>query len=325
MSSQHDKDGSGNKRIAIIGGVIGLLVALITFIGLIFSLTIKNNYNPPSTNIAPTIYNQPTTVMVRTVTAPTGTNESSPVEIAVLNVNSEIQADGTIQNTASLSISPLGLGTLHLTSPSVIKFGESSVIRLTITPDSVLANLPRVTAPAVSTNAPEYVLEFSDSLQIYPVMIAELRGVNFDIESDNRPEKPVISTMPVEWIWNVTPLSAGKQTLILAISVPVIIDQTRDVVSAQTLKNIPIEIQVEVTPTSIPSKTPKPTQTPVPTFTPTPLPPIARIGEKIVENVTTIIVAVIGLIGVLAGVYVTYINAKKAEGTKPATKKAKKK
>jgi uncharacterized protein YneF (UPF0154 family) len=313
MGSQNDKEGSVT---------VGLISLLITFVAAIIGIGIEllapvhnNNYYPTTTNIAPTLYYNPTStaMMIRTVIAHTGVapSESSPVEIAVLNINSKTQADGTVQNTASLSISPLGLGTLQLTSPSTIKFGESSIIRLAITPDSVLANLPRVTAPAVSTNSPEYVLEFSDRLQIYPVMIAELKGVNFDIESDNRPEKPVISTMPVEWIWNVTPLSAGKQTLILSISVPVIIDQTRDVVSAQTLKNIPIEIQVEVTPTPIPSKTPKPTQTPLPTFTPTPLPPIARIGEKLIENVTTIIVAMIGLIGVLAGVYVTYINAKK--------------
>jgi hypothetical protein len=176
----------------------------------------------------------------------------------------------------------------------------------------------------VSASAPEYVLEFNDRLQIYPVMIAELKGVNFEIESDNRPEKPVTSDMPVEWIWNVTPLSAGKQTLILVISVPVIIDQTHDVVSAQTLKNIPIEIQVEVTPTPIPSETPKPTQTPIPTSTPTPLPPIARIGEKLIDNISAVVVAIIGLVGVLAGAYVTYINAQKSKATKSATNKSKK-
>ena len=261
--------------------------------------------SPPTSTITP--------LALATCTA-TLHAEASPVEIAVLNVKSETQPDGTIKNTASLSISPLGLGTLNLSSPSTIKLGESSIIQLSITPDSVLANLPKVTAPTVSANTSDYVLEFSDRLQIYPVMIAELKGVNFEIESDNHPEKPVTSSMPVEWIWNVTPLSAGKQTLILAISVPVIIDQNRDVVSAQTLKNIPIEIQVEVTPT------PKP----IPTFTPTPLPLIVRIGEKLVENVSSIIVAIIGLIGVLAGAYVAYLNAKKSKVEKRATNKAKK-
>lgn len=250
---------------------------------------------------------------------------TNPVEIAVLNVNTTTLPDGTVQNSADLSVSPLGLGSLQLTSPSTIKLGESSIIRLAITPDSALASLPKVSAPTISANSPDYVLEFSDRLQIYPVMIAELKGVNFEIESDNRPEKPVTSDMPVEWLWNVTPLYAGKQTLILSISIPVIIDHTHDVVSAQTLKNIPIEIRVEVTPTPIPSETPKPTQTPIPTSTPTPLPPIARIGEKLIENVSTVVVAIIGLIGVLAGAYVTYINAQKSKAAKSGTSKAKKK
>jgi len=239
--------------------------------------------------------------------------EVSPVEIAVLNVNSEIQADGTIKNTASLSITPLGLGTLQLTSPSTIKLGESSVVRLLIIPDSAVTNLPKVTVTTVSAESPDYALKFSDHLQIYPVMMAELNGVNFEIQSDNHPEKPVTSSMPVEWIWNVKPLSEGKQTLILAISVPVIIDRSRDMVSAQTLKNVPIEIRVEVP------------ATPVPTFTPTPLPPIVQIGEKLVENVSAIFVAIIGLIGVLAGTYVAYLNAKKTKVVKPATGKPKKK
>lgn len=307
MNSQNDKETSKRVKSAVINIMFALFFTSLICVFSLFVTTTTiekmahhNSSSPTLTPIA----------LVPTWTA-TFSAESSPVEIAVLNINSETQSNGTINNTASLSISPLGIGTLQLTSPSTIKFGESSVIRLTITPDSVLANLPRVAAPTVSTNAPEYVLEFSDRLQIYPVMIAELKGVKFEIESDNRPEKPVVSTMPVEWIWNVTPLSAGKQTLILAISIPVIVDQTRNVVSAQTLKNIPIEIQVEITPTPIPSKTP------------TPLPPIARIGEKLIENVTAITVAVIGLIGALAGVYVTYINAKKNEGTTSSTKKAK--
>ena len=257
---------------------------------------------------------------------PTYTPTANPVEIAVLNINSEVQADGTVKNTADLSIAPLGLGTLQLASPATMKLGESGVIRLTITPDSALVDLPKVTVPTVSASDPGYVLEFSDRLQIYPVMIAELKGVNFEIASDGRPEKPVTSSLPVEWIWNVTPKSGGKQTLILAVSVPVIVDQTRDVVSAQTLKNIPIEIRVEVTATPIPSQTPQPTQTPIPTLTPTPLPAITRLGEQLIENASAIVVAIIGLIGVLAGAYVAYLNIKKPKAATSTVKgKTKKK
>lgn len=252
-------------------------------------------------------------------------NQTNPVEIAVLNVHTITLPNGAIQNSAELSVSPLGLGSLKLTSPSTIKLGESSIIRLEIRPDSILENLPKVSAPTISVNSPEYVLEFSDRLQIYPVMTSELKGVNFEIESDNRPEKPVISYMPVEWIWNITPLSAGKQTLILVISVPVIINRNYDVASAQILKNIPIEIQVVVTPSPIPSETPTPTQTPIPTLTPTPLPPIAKISEKLTENISLIVVAIIGLIGVLVTAYVARVNGKPSEVVTPTASKSKKK
>jgi len=249
----------------------------------------------------------------------------NPVEIAVLNVHTITLPNGAIQNSAELSVSPLGLGSLKLTSPSTIKLGESSIIRLEIRPDSILESLPKVSAPTISANSPGYVLEFSDRLQIYPVMISELKGVNFEIESDNRPEKPVISYMPVEWIWNITPLSEGKQTLILVISVPVIINRNYDVASAQILKNIPIEIQVVVTPSPMPSETPTPTQTPIPTLTPTPLPPIAKISEKLTENISSIVAAIIALIGVLVTAYVIRINAKESGVVKPTARKSKKK
>jgi len=243
------------------------------------------------------------------ITIPASTLTASPVELAVLNVQSEVQSDGRIKKTADLSITPLGLGSLQITSPATMKLGESSVIHLTITPDSTLIDLPRVSVSTLSANDPGYVLEFSDRLQIYPVMIAELKGVNFDIVSDGYSEKPVTSSLPVAWIWNVTPKSGGKQTLVILISIPVVIDQTRNKVSAQTLKNVPIEIEVEAA------------ATPITLSTPTPLPISLRIREQLIENITAIVVAVLGLIGVLAGIYVTYQNNQKSKVVSPTTKR----
>jgi hypothetical protein len=237
-----------------------------------------------------------------------------PVEIAMLNITSEAQSDGTVKDTANLSISSLGFGSLQMTSPATIKLGESGVIHLTITPDSVLTDLPRAGVPTKSATDPGYVFEFSDRLQIYPIMTAELMGVNFDIGSDGKPEKPVTSSLPVEWYWVVTPKSSGEQTLILEISIPVIIDQTRFTVSALTLKNIPIEIKVEVT------ATPLPTHTPSPTMTPTPLPVITRIGRQLTENAIGIVLAILGLITALVGLYAAYLKISKPPKGKPRKK-----
>lgn len=238
------------------------------------------------------------------------TSQENSFAMAVLNITSEVQADGTVKKTADLSITPLGLGSVQLTSPSTIRLGESSFVRLTITPDSALAELPQVTVSTASENDPGYVLEFNDRLQVYPIMVAELEGANFDIVSDGHSQKVVTSAMPVEWIWSVTPKSGGEQTLILEIYVPVFIDQRFEIFSPHSLKNIPIEIQVEVTATPNPSEIPQPTQ----------LPAITRIGEQLVQNASSILVAVIALIGVLTGAYVNYLNSRKSITAGPPTK-----
>lgn len=234
------------------------------------------------------------------VTIPANTPTASPVEMAVLNVQSELQSDGKIKKTADLSITPLDLGSLQITSPATIKLGESSVIRLTIALDSALTGLPRVPVSTLEANDLGHVLEFTGRLQIDPVIIAELNGVTFDIVSDGYPEKPVTSSH-VEWIWNVTPKSGGKQSLVLVISVPVLIDQTGNTPSTQILKNVLIEIEVEATATSIPLS--------------------VRIREQLIENVTAIVVALLSLIGVLVGVYVTYQNNRKSKAVSPTTKR----
>ncbi len=234
-------------------------------------------------------------------TSPVITSTASPVELAALNVWSEAQSDGSIKKMADLSMTALGLGSLQITSPSVIKLGESSVIRLTIAPASALIALPSVSISTLEANDLGYVLEFSDRLQIDPVMIAELKGVNFDIVSDGYPEKPVTSSEPVTWRWNVTPKSGGKQVLFLVISIPVLIDQTGNSPSAQLLKNVSIEIEMEAADTSITLS--------------------SRIREQLVENVTAIVVAVLSLIGVLGGVYVTYQNNQKSKVVAPTTKR----
>lgn len=233
--------------------------------------------------------------------SPAITSTASLVEMAVLNVQSKAQPDGRIIKTADLSITALDLGSLQITSPAAIKLGESSVIRLTIDLDSALTGLPRVPVPTLKANDLGYVLEFTGRFQIDPVIIAELNGVTFDIVSDRQPGKSVISSSHVEWFWNVTPKSGGKQSLVLVISVPVLIDQTGNTPSTQILKDVFIEIEMEAAATSIPLS--------------------SRIREQLVENVTAIVVAVLSLIGVLAGVYVTYQNNRKSKVVSSTTKR----
>lgn len=241
----------------------------------------------------------------------TYTPKTTPVEIAVLNLVSEIQPDGSVLNKAELSIAPIGLGSIRLKSPRKMKLNESRTIRLTIAPNSALMSLPKSTLSPLSSNEPNTVLQIRDNIQIFPVMKAELIGVNFDIESDGSPEKPVISSSIVEWIWTITPKDIDKQTLELIISIPVIIDHSRDIISAKPIDNIPIEIIVEGRATLVPTNTSRPTITPQPTKTPTPIPIPIRIGNKLIENSGIIVVSILGLIGVIFTAYASIQNTKR--------------
>jgi hypothetical protein len=257
------------------------------------------------------------------------TPNTEPVKLASLNVKSQIQADGTIKNTAELSIEPIGIGDLRLTAPTRIKLGESGIIALVIVPDPALTGLPKTAVASYvdhSGNLPVesgHVYEFSDQIQVFPLMRAELVGANFDIVSDGQPIKPVVSSSLVEWVWLVTPKLGGKQTLVLSVSIPVVVDRVRDMVSAYPLKNRPIEIFVEAIPTPTPSATPTatstptpiPTQTPTPTPTPaptpTPLPVAKRIGDQLINNAGIIVVALIALVGTLITAYASIQNSRR--------------
>jgi len=241
------------------------------------------------------------------------TSETEPVEIAVLNVRSEVQENGNVKNTAQLSIDPLGLGDLELTTPTRVELGESEVVRLEITPDSALTGLPQVVVDSLPTgvpttslnlmSSPNYVLQFSDQIQIYPVMMAELGGVNFEVVPSGLQVRAVTSESQVAWLWSITAKWAGRQSLILTISIPVRIGQAEEEASIQ-LKEIPITVLVEAEPTS----------TPVPT--PTPLPPAQRIHDQLVNNSATILSALVALLGVLAGVYASIQNSRREANIK---------
>jgi fructose-specific phosphotransferase system IIC component len=116
--------------------------------------------------------------------------------------------------------------------------------------------------------------------------------------SDDLPEKPVVSSSLVEWIWIVKPTSVGKQSLVVFISVPVIIDKAHDFISARPLKNIPLEIIIGEQ------------EVATPTATASPLPPIQRIGEKLIEGSPIVLGAIFTLVVGLVTAYVTYVTSK---------------
>lgn len=225
----------------------------------------------------PTPTNTPTSTMAPTPSltpSPTYTPIPTPglVEIATLNIETEVQADGTQKYSAQLSIEPLEYGDLRLEAPAEMRIRESAFVQLEIIPDSALSDLPRVDVALLSVNvdlgldsdqglvsAPDYVLKFDDRIQVYPVMSAELEGVNFEISPSGPQVMAVASALPVKWIWTITPKAIGAQSFVLTISIPVVIDQDTDQVASYPLKSIPLQMFVEPFPEPSPTPTPTPT------------------------------------------------------------------
>ena len=133
-------------------------------------------------------------------------------------------------------------------------------------------------------------------------MQAKLRGANFYINSDGYPSKPIPSFTPVTWNWFITPRAEGVQSLLLTISIPVKIPDENQSVSAQPLKDIKIEVDVEISKTPSPTNSRTPTVpftttlTSTPTLTPSPL--INKVIDH--ENFGVIVAAVItGLVSTI--------------------------
>ncbi len=179
----------------------------------------------------------PNSPPIRSTLAPT------PVAslVSVL-VKSEVQPDGTVKNTSTLSLNSLGVGELLLTYPKEMDLQNTDLVRLSITPDGALINLLSVAVPTQNPSLPA-PLKFTDRIDIYPIMQANLSGVGFEITPDEQPRKAILSDRPTEWTWSLKPKQEGLHLIVVRVSIPVIVDSEEETIET-TLKNIPAEIKV---------------------------------------------------------------------------------
>lgn len=175
---------------------------------------------------------------------PIAAEATSIAVLASLKIDSETQPDGSSKNIASLSINSLGIGTLELETPEELDLHETSIVKLSLALEDAFTNLPGVTVPDQDAELPSEVLRYTDEIDIYPVMNAELIGSGFEISSNGSPQKIILSNTPVEWIWSIKPKEVGTHSLTVIISIPVVIDQERDILSTHVLQNIPVKILV---------------------------------------------------------------------------------
>lgn len=210
-------------------------------------------------------------------------------------------------NTYKLSIDELGYGTLNISLPISLTLGQSDFIRLEITPDEELESLSTVAVPITLTvssstiEQPEFYI-FTDKIQIYSIMMAELTGADSSIEINTQSDdsrKHIRPGTTVAWTWLITPKISGRVPLVLRLSIPAVVDSNQDGI-VELLKDVPLYLQVStpIPPTSTPS--------PIPTTTPSPTPTPGFIQEtsgSIAQNPVPLIVGVLTIIGVLFGAY----------------------
>jgi hypothetical protein len=213
--------------------------------------------------------------------------------IALTNVQQNKQPDGSVRTTAKINVQDnLGVGQMDIASPDTMPMGESRTIRLKVAPAEQFAALTPAPAPGKTPDLPQFVYRFSGNVQLYPVMIAELRALAFTIDRTGPQRRDVKLTEPVTWDWIVSPRSQGRQDLSIEISIPGVVNGVYSEMSTSVLQNIPVAIQVQP---------PAPTATPIPT----PAPGLdAQVRDSIIANSGAILAALIGLVGTLVGIFI---------------------
>ncbi|NDK40199.1 hypothetical protein DT603_15275 [Pseudoxanthomonas gei] len=134
-------------------------------------------------------------------------------------------------------LSQLKLGNVAFNAPTTINIEDTVSIHVTLSPSETAAVLEaRVEGPGEKVSLP---------LQVSNNMEARLSGEGFRIVPVTS-ERQAVSSGVTDWIWDVTPLNAGRHTLTLTIDA--LIDVNGETVP-RTLRTFRKPIQVEVTTT----------------------------------------------------------------------------
>ncbi len=210
---------------------------------------------------------------------PTAPKTAQPnTALVVQNSKNEITAQGNRVTGEILTDEKLGVGQMGVDYPDTMKVGESRSIVLKIAPSAQLTSLRTAPAPGKATDLPDTVFRLSSKVDIYPVMFAELRAVNFDFEPKGIQKRLIQQNQEMVWSWNIAPRAAGAQSLSLELSIPIIVGGNASDLSV--LQNLPFAINVQALP---------------------PLSLTDQILKSIADNAGAILVALIGLFGTLIG------------------------
>lgn len=235
---------------------------------------------PPASSSATSATKPPASA---TSSAPRSPAAPSAPAISFQDTLSQRQSDGNIRTTAKVTAAEnLGLGQIDLAFPETMNTGETRTVRLKLAPATQLAGLTPVPAPAKTPDLPSFVYKFGGNVDLYPLMIAELRALKFDVKPTGAQRRTVDPKKEVIWDWLVSPTTPGKHDLSLELSIPAIVNGIESEISTDVLKNLVFTIDVTQVQPSL----------------------FSRIMDSLADNAGPLLVALIGLIGTIIGIIV---------------------
>lgn len=173
-------------------------------------------------------------------TPPTAT----PALVAVAERTVVDNGDGTVTQSLKLSNNTLGIGEVLVRAPANMTTESGGYVTLTLFPSG--ASTGGVIAPVTDTGTMDGTQSTSASTSLYPIMMADLTGMTFDIDMDGEAQRLITTDAPTEWLWSIQPRSTGEQRLIASLSIPVEVEGSSGT-TTRVVNTFPIAIQINKT------------------------------------------------------------------------------
>lgn len=179
----------------------------------------------PTATPSPTNTPEPTvtpTRVVKDTLTPRRVETATPTPHPGQNLLTAIEENDKIHLSLENRID---LGDLMLHYPDQLEMGESGDVILVLSVEPQLASLTPVSIPNPSIKGriqyPDSGLKYSESIDLFPVVRANISAPNFEICSQTQAEQHILADpdVPIIWSWILVPRKPGRQTTTLRISV----------------------------------------------------------------------------------------------------------
>jgi hypothetical protein len=116
-------------------------------------------------------------------------------------------------------VGTIDIGEVWIWVPKRMSIGDSDQVLLRLIPSREIAGTVSVTHDPTGTQSIYY--EISDTIDLYPVMSAELKATNFDVSNQTSHYRVVSLDSNTDWTWIISPKIDGEQLVTTELYVPV--------------------------------------------------------------------------------------------------------